>query len=195
MLLFSEFMSTMSSSAVALLRLTMSATTPGCGISAMSGALLAWMEVITSWLMLLTFFHVTVIPCFFAWGSSCCLKPSMTGWSRLAQIVTLLSSLPPLPLLPPQAARPLDARTTAMDAVATERPRLVTRMCLLLLEIGEAKAGLVVLEITTERVQQIITVAQIGCQARCPDRPYTVGLNSVTARAVPGEQPSCTRDA
>src|SRR3954464_5272872 len=135
MLLFSVFMSTMLSRAVALLRLTMSATTPGCGIIAISGALLAWMEVITSWLMLLTFFHTTVIPCFFAWGLSCFLKPSMTGWSRLAQIVTVLLSLPPLPPPLPHAARPLDAMTAAREATATERPRLENRMKLLLRKV------------------------------------------------------------
>ncbi len=95
MLDFSVLMSTMLSSGLALLRLTISLTTPGCGISTMSGALLAWIAVMISWLMLLTFLILTVMPFALASGRSTLLKPSRTGWSTLVQTVTILL-LPPL---------------------------------------------------------------------------------------------------
>ena len=45
-----------------------------------------------SWLMLLTFLILTVMPFFLASGTSTLFKPSMTGWSTLVQIVTVLLS-------------------------------------------------------------------------------------------------------
>ena len=48
---FSASMSTTSSRAIALLRFTMLATTPGCGMSAMSGASFAWILVMIRLLM------------------------------------------------------------------------------------------------------------------------------------------------
>src|SRR3978361_217709 len=104
MLLFRALMSTTLSRGKALLRLTMSSTTPGCGIMAMSGALLAWMLVITRVLMSLTFLNLTVMPFFLASGANTLFKPSMTGWSLLLQIVTVLL-LPPLPPPLPHAGR------------------------------------------------------------------------------------------
>jgi uncharacterized RDD family membrane protein YckC len=62
MLDLSAFMSRMLSSAVALFRLTMSATTPGCGIRAMSGVSSDWIFVMMTWLMLSIFCQFTVMP-------------------------------------------------------------------------------------------------------------------------------------
>src|SRR5690242_570640 len=101
MLDLSEFMSTTSSSAVALFRLTMSATTPGCGMNEMSGTSFAWILVMMTWLMLSTFCQFTVTPAACASGSSPAFRPSMTGLSMLAQIVTVDPLTSPWGLLPP----------------------------------------------------------------------------------------------
>jgi hypothetical protein len=79
MLDLSAFTSTTSSSGVAFFRLTMSATTPGCGIIAMSGVSLAWILVMMTWLMLSILFHLTVIPLACAMGAIPALSASMIG--------------------------------------------------------------------------------------------------------------------
>ena len=99
MLVFSVFMSTALSIGKAAWRLTMSPTTPGWGMNAMSGVSLAWIFCMISWLMLSTFCHLTVIPSALASLVSTSFRPSCTGWSMLLQIVTVLLS-PPLPPLP-----------------------------------------------------------------------------------------------
>ena len=60
MLSSSAAMSTTSSSGWAASRATMSLTTPGCGMKAMSGVSLAWILVMISWLMFSTFCQSTV---------------------------------------------------------------------------------------------------------------------------------------
>src|SRR3954447_10585215 len=126
MLSLREPMSTTLSRANALLRLTMSATTPGCGMFAMSGALLAWMLVMISWLMLLTLRNLTVMPFFFASGTKTFIQPSMVGWSLLPQMVMVELLLLPPPL--PHAAR-ADAATSALAASSeVVRARLVNRI-------------------------------------------------------------------
>src|SRR3954469_22960876 len=89
MLDLSAFASTTSSRAVALLRLTMSATTPGCGIIAMSGVSPAWILVMMIWLMLSTLDHLTVTPAACAAGAIPACRPAMMGASTLVQIVTV----------------------------------------------------------------------------------------------------------
>src|SRR5436190_9814051 len=117
MVLCRELMSTMSLSGWAAPRWTMLATTPGCGIMAMSGASFAWILVMISWLMLSMRDHLTVMPCFWASASTCFDRPSTTGWSILVQIVTVLLSLPLPP--PPQAAR--DPAATSASVATTDR--------------------------------------------------------------------------
>ena len=110
-----------------MLRFTMLATTPGCGMSAMSGASFAWILVMIRLLMSVTFDILSVIPASLAFAVMSFLRPSKTGWSTLIQISTVLSSLllPP----PPQAARPLTPSAMAATAVRALTPRLWTRMC------------------------------------------------------------------
>ena len=55
----------------------------------MSGTSFAWILVMMTWLMLSTLFQLTVIPLAWAKGASPALRPSMTGLSMLAQIVTV----------------------------------------------------------------------------------------------------------
>ncbi len=125
MLVFSVFMSTALSIGKAAWRLTMSPTTPGWGMKAMSGVSLAWIFCMISWLMLSTFCHLTVIPSALASLVSTSFRPSCTGWSMLLQIVTVLLS-PPLPPLP-HAAR-TDAAAIAPTASSEVRARLGNRI-------------------------------------------------------------------
>src|SRR5690348_3983431 len=103
-MLFFALLLITSSRAIALLRFTMLFTTPGCGMSAMSGASFAWILVMIRLLMSVTLDIFTVIPAFLAFAVMDFFRPSKTGWSTLIQISTVLSSLL---LPPPQAARPL----------------------------------------------------------------------------------------
>ena len=125
MLVLSVSMSTTLSRAKAFLRLTMSPTTPGWGMNAMSGVSLAWIFCMINWLMLLTFCHLTVMPLALASGMRTFSRPSWTGWSTLLQIVTDLSSLPLPPL--PQPARAAVA-TRAVAATSETRPCLWIRI-------------------------------------------------------------------
>src|SRR4051794_20223033 len=115
-------MSRMVSRAVALFRLTMSLTTPGCGIQAMSGTSLAWILVMMSWLMLVTLDHAMVKPRAFASGSTTALIPSRMGWSTLTQILTVAPLTLPdaFPLSPPPDEPELKqaevSRATALTA-------------------------------------------------------------------------------
>lgn len=111
------------SSGYALPRLTMSPTTPGCGIIAMSGVSLAWILVMISWLMLSTFCMLTVIPLALALATISFFSPAKTAGSVLDHTVTvLLSLLLPLPP-PPQAA------TRAKEATAAAAIALRARKC------------------------------------------------------------------
>ncbi len=80
-----------------------------------------------SWLMLLTFCHLIVMPLALAFSVSTLFSPSWTGWSTLLQIVTDLSSDPLSPL--PQPARAVVTASAETAATASEeRPRLLNRI-------------------------------------------------------------------
>src|SRR3954464_13377445 len=125
MLDFSEARSTTSSSGVATFRLTMSPTTPGCGMNAMSGVSFAWILVMMSWLMLPTRDHLTVMPACWANGSRPFCRPSMITWSRLVQIVTVDPLACPEGVPPPLVLLPPPLRHAVVMAMVTPRTAAV----------------------------------------------------------------------
>jgi len=100
-----------------------SATTPGWGIMAMSGASAAPSFVMMSWLMFSTFSHSIVIPLSAASSAVAASRPCITGASTLVQMETVVSPSPPLsppsPLSPPQApsARDVAARVATTPII------------------------------------------------------------------------------
>ena len=119
-------MSSTSSSGVGSPRSTTSATTPGCGMKAMSGVSLAWIFCMIVWLMFSTVDHLIVMPLALAFSTSTFSRPSLTGGSMLLQMVTDLSSSPLSPPLPQLVKAVAAAR--AVTATRAVRPRVGIRI-------------------------------------------------------------------
>ncbi len=138
----------------------------------MSGALLAWMLVMINVLMSLTFFQLTVMPCFFASGYQHLLEAVDHGLVDAGQMVTVLLSellLPP----PPQPARAVAATTQSSRPSPSCGLRLDNRMRCSSDRVPQIDLR-TVLEITTERNQQIIAGRLTSVKDNMPARPRDV---------------------